>query len=66
VDDHLISRKHAELNYSKGKLYLTDLGSANGTFINAEKLVKETKEINKGDKIVLGESKYNFKIEGME
>ena len=63
MDDHLISRKHAELNYSKGKLYLTDLGSANGTFINAEKLVKETKEINK---VVLGESKYNFKIEGME
>lgn len=66
IDDKIVSRKHAELNYSNGKLYLTDLGSANGTFINAQKVNNETKEINLGDRIVLGESKYSFKIEGIE
>lgn len=37
-----LSRKHAELNIVDGKLVVTDLGSANGTFLNNKK-VKEAR-----------------------
>lgn len=33
-----VSRRHAELDFSDGQLWITDLGSANGTFINGERL----------------------------
>lgn len=36
-DDHA-SRQHFELNYQEGQLFVTDLGSSNGTAINNHKL----------------------------
>ena len=35
---HRISRRHAELQWADGSLRLVDLGSANGTWRNAERL----------------------------
>jgi pSer/pThr/pTyr-binding forkhead associated (FHA) protein len=37
-DDH-ISRRHAELELHHGLVWLRDLGSANGTFVNGERVV---------------------------
>ncbi len=33
-----LSRSHAEFTYEYGKLYITDLGSKNGTFLNGKRL----------------------------
>ena len=41
------SRKHAKLTLSEGLLRVEDLGSANGTFVNDEKIV--TAELEDGD-----------------
>ena len=57
-----VSRKHADIEFIEGKLYLKDLGSTNGTYLNGEKLRKGSlKSIKNGDKIGLGN--YLFKIE---
>lgn len=49
-----ISRNHAELIYTPQKVFIRDLGSTNGTFVNDTKLFeKETLELNHGDKVRL-------------
>src|SRR5262249_41650630 len=37
-DDHSLSRQHACLDLSGPRLWLTDLGSTNGTFLDGERL----------------------------
>ncbi len=46
-----VSKKHMKVTVSNGRPYLTDLGSANGTFINGELI--HSREIKRGDKIAL-------------
>ncbi len=38
LDDELISRHHAKLEQVKSSLYITDLGSSNGTTVNSVKI----------------------------
>src|SRR5829696_579995 len=38
VFDPTVSRRHAELSLIAGGVKVTDLGSANGTFVNGEKI----------------------------
>jgi len=50
-----VSRAHAVLRYNEDKLTITDLASANGTSVNAEKLEPETPHVLKdGDEVILG------------
>lgn len=53
VED-MVSRKHARITVQNGKIYLEDLGSTNGTFVNGEKVTKIL--IDKGDRILIGTS----------
>ncbi len=46
--EHL-SRKHAELTLQDGKLFVTDLGSSNGTFVNGNRVTRI--ELHPGDKL---------------
>lgn len=48
--EHL-SRKHLELEVRSGHLYIKDLDSSNGTFLNGQKITES--EIKPGDKIKL-------------
>ncbi len=53
--DQSISRKHARVNKSGGKLYLTDMGSINGTFVNDKKVPQGSPvELEKEDVIKVG------------
>ena len=53
--DRGVSRIHAEITRSEGTLNILDRGSANGTFLNGERLVPdEPRLIRDGDEIRLG------------
>jgi len=50
-----ISRAHARLHVHKRHLYVTDLGSDNGTFIAGKRLVPDVPyQLRHGDELVLG------------
>lgn len=54
-----ISRVHCKITYSKGKYYLTDMGSANGTYLNQRRLEnQQAVEINNGDYLKLANSDF--------
>jgi two-component system response regulator HydG len=52
VDDHIVSRRHCEVRRREGVIYLRDLGSSNGTFVNDEP-VREAL-LSLGDEIRVG------------
>jgi hypothetical protein len=53
VDDTFVSQLHARVFRRDGDLYVEDLGSTNGTFLNKKK-VSSPLPIRKGDKIQFG------------
>ena len=56
-----ISRNHAVLSVLNGKLYVKDLNSSNGTFINDERIeTNESKYLEAHD--TLGFSSFNFQV----
>lgn len=50
-----VSRQHAKINRIGDKLYLQDLGSANGTFINGERVSKEATLIQANDELAFAD-----------
>ena len=59
--DSKISRKHAEISFSKGKIWLRDLGSTNGSFVNNVRISKKT-GLQNGNTIILGKTFIQFVI----
>jgi len=56
-----ISTRHAEIHRRRdGQIYLIDLGSSNGVYVNNSKL--ERAELNDGDVIELGEVRLRFSL----
>jgi len=47
-----VSRKHAIINYKENKLFITDLDSSNGTYVNGKRIVH--KEVFLSDAVSLG------------
>jgi len=58
LDDPLVSRRHARLTRSDASLFLEDLGSANGTFVNGQRISARA-PIQAGDLIGMG--RFTFK-----
>jgi pSer/pThr/pTyr-binding forkhead associated (FHA) protein len=46
-----VSRKHAEIYVDEGKLYIRDVGSKNGTYVNGERLATQPVVLADGDQI---------------
>jgi adenylate cyclase len=59
VFDPTVSRRHAELSLVSGGIKIQDLGSANGTFVNGEKIMDAT--ARGGDVVTFG--KVVFKLQ---
>jgi pSer/pThr/pTyr-binding forkhead associated (FHA) protein len=55
VDDPEVSRQHAMMRWSDGRLELSDLRSANGTFLNRERIAGP-QELRDGDVVMIGQT----------
>ena len=53
VED-MVSRRHAKITVTGGQIFLQDLGSTNGSFVNGEKIKRA--RLNEGDRILIGTS----------
>ncbi|HET8853213.1 MAG TPA: FHA domain-containing protein, partial [Ktedonobacteraceae bacterium] len=61
-EDRLISRMHATVHYEDGHYVLRDEGSANGTLVNNQPLVKMTDwTLRNGDEVLIGDHTLTFK-----
>jgi pSer/pThr/pTyr-binding forkhead associated (FHA) protein len=54
VED-MVSRRHAKISSSENEVFIQDLGSTNGTFVNGEKIAGRAR-LSEGDRILLGTS----------
>ena len=59
--DRSVSRRHCEITVNGNKFYIKDLQSANGTFINGNRILAET-EIFSGDVLKLGRLELRFEV----
>lgn len=57
-EDGYVSGLHCRISYQNGKLFLTDLGSSNGSFV---RLVKET-AISSGEILLMGQQLFRIAI----
>lgn len=53
VED-MVSRKHAKISISGDQIFIQDLGSTNGSFVNGEKIRRA--RLKEGDRILIGTS----------
>src|SRR4026208_562560 len=53
VED-MVSRRHAKISSTDAEVYIQDLGSTNGTFVNGEKVSRS--RLQEGDRILVGTS----------
>ncbi|MBF0462337.1 MAG: FHA domain-containing protein [Magnetococcales bacterium] len=61
MNDPTISKRHARFEVKEGKVFLSDLGSSNGTTVNAVALHPSvSREINVGDRIGFGKNYFVF------
>ena len=62
IDDHNVSRRHAELRRSSsGDWQIVDLGSTNGVKVNGRRI--DTSRLSPGDEVSLGTHTFIFDIE---
>ena len=54
VED-MVSRKHARITMQQEQIWIEDLGSTNGTFVNGDKLT-QAMMLKKGDRVKIGET----------
>ncbi len=56
----LTSRRHARVGIREGRHFVADLGSANGTLLNGERLRGEARWLNSGDTLRIGGESLRF------
>ncbi|MCD4657929.1 MAG: FHA domain-containing protein [Planctomycetes bacterium] len=61
IDDELVSRKHAEIFVKTSMVYIKDLKSSGGTFVNS-KVVLEPRKLKSRDKIRIANTIFEIKI----
>ncbi len=60
ISDSAVSGEHCRLTYDGEALFIEDLNSTNGTFVNGEQIEKA--ELKSGDTIILGQKQYRITI----
>jgi pSer/pThr/pTyr-binding forkhead associated (FHA) protein len=63
LPDNTVSRRHALVRQDGHTVVVTDLGSANGTFVNDQRVLDGTR-VEDGDVIRLGGAEVRVRVEG--
>ncbi len=63
LDNRALSRRHAEIEKIGAAIWVRDLASQNGTFVNGARIA-EPQALNGGDRIAVG--RYEVRIDGVE
>ena len=63
ADDHFVSRRHAQIVPVDGEYWLSDLASANGSFLNRRR-VTDACRLAGGDMIQVGNTSLCFELAG--
>jgi pSer/pThr/pTyr-binding forkhead associated (FHA) protein len=58
-EDGYVSGLHCRLSVDKGRVFLTDLGSSNGTFVR----LREETELRSGDVLLMGQQLFRLHVE---
>jgi two-component system, cell cycle response regulator len=58
IEDDNVSRKHAEINFRDGLVWLTDLQSTNGSYVNSKRVSEVP--LNDGDLVLIGRVLFKF------
>lgn len=64
LDDPLVSRRHARIEVTTDSVTIEDLGSINGVFINARRIVDGAHPLYDGDRIDIGNAELAFHVGG--
>jgi ABC-type multidrug transport system ATPase subunit len=64
LDHPRVSRRHAEVRVTNDKVFLRDLGSGNGTFLNGERITAY-RDLKAGDRIDIGPFSFKFTGRGL-
>jgi serine/threonine protein kinase/WD40 repeat protein len=63
LDNSKVSRKHARIKYDKGKFWVSDLNSRNGTFIGTARLIPgEPENWKPGQSMKIGDTRLTLKV----
>ena len=60
IANRLVSRHHCILRWTDGAWHITDLNSANGTYVNGDKVTNS--QVNVGDAVSLGECQLRIEV----
>ena len=60
VDDPYASSAHARIFPRDGFMYIEDMGSTNGTYLNGRQL-KRSERLRPGDSVRIGDTEYRYK-----
>ena len=65
IEDSTVSRFHARIDKEEDDLWLTDLNSTNGTFLNGIRMLPYDRvKVDKGDSIVISRKRYELRYLG--
>jgi hypothetical protein len=62
ISSPTVSRKHAEIRVDGNRVFIKDLGSRNGTFVNGRKIGSEEVELQGGDTVQFGSEKFRYEV----
>lgn len=60
LDSDSVSRRHARIEHRDGRIYLTDLDSTNGTYVNDDNEPVRDAQLRRGDQVKIGDTIFKY------
>jgi diguanylate cyclase (GGDEF)-like protein len=60
LDSDSVSRRHAKIEHREGRIYLTDLDSTNGTYVNDDNKPVRDSQLRRGDQVKIGDTIFKY------